>query len=201
MRTMTVLAPQSTSFSPRMMFLRACSLSSGATASSQSRKITSAADFAAFSNSPGLDPGTASSERCRRGVACTTLVKLMDSPRAAKAAGDAIDRQQQWRFIGLFFAPVRRRAIAAQQLDLLPVCVRDARELTRQAAPKLRETRSDLRTGTHLEQHFRGQAEFSLERIEDARTYRLVGHKLRIFARDVEVDLQQSLLRFIDDQP
>src|SRR6202034_3669486 len=144
-----------------MMFLRACSLSSGATASSQSRKITSAADFPAFSNSPGLDPGTASSERCTRGGGCTALGKPMDSPRAAKAAGDAIDRQQQWRFIRLFFASVRRRAIAAEQLDLLAVCVRDARELTREAAPKLREACSDLRAGTHLEQHFRGQAEFS----------------------------------------
>ena len=37
----------------------------------------SAADWAAFSNNPGLDPGTASSERCRRGVACSMIVKLM----------------------------------------------------------------------------------------------------------------------------
>ena len=43
-----VLSPQSMSFSASMMFLRACSLSSGATASSRSRKITSAAEAAAL---------------------------------------------------------------------------------------------------------------------------------------------------------
>ena len=36
----------------------------------------SAAQRAAFSNMPGLDPGTASSDRCRRGVACSMIVKL-----------------------------------------------------------------------------------------------------------------------------
>ncbi len=60
-----------------MMFLRACSLSSGATASSRSRKMMSAAPLAAFSNSDGLEPGTASSERWSRGVACWIKVKLM----------------------------------------------------------------------------------------------------------------------------
>ena len=60
------------------MFLRACALSSGATASSTSRNTISAADFAAFSNSAVLDPGTASSERCRRETAGSMLVKLMD---------------------------------------------------------------------------------------------------------------------------
>ncbi len=37
----------------------------------------SAADFAAFSKMAGFEPGTASSERCRRGVAWSTRVKLM----------------------------------------------------------------------------------------------------------------------------
>src|ERR1700730_17708224 len=115
MRIIMVLVPHSISFSPAMIFLRACSLSSGATASATSRKIISAADWAAFSNNPGLEPGTASSERCRRGVACSMIVKLMPlilsllldslgplghragSAGGAKAAGDAIDRQQQVR--------------------------------------------------------------------------------------------------------
>ena len=60
-----------------MMLLRACSLSSGATASSQSRKMMSALDCAAFLNNAGLVPGTASSERCNLGVACWMVVKLM----------------------------------------------------------------------------------------------------------------------------
>ncbi len=77
MRTIIVLLPQSRSLSPWMMLARARSLSSGATASSTSRKITSAALRAAFSNIDGLEPGTASSERCRRGVACSMVVKLM----------------------------------------------------------------------------------------------------------------------------
>src|SRR5271165_1449639 len=107
MRIIMVLVPQSISFSPAMIFFLACSLSSGATASSRSRKITSAADLAAFSNSAGLEPGTASSERCRREVAGSKLVKLMcDSPvqtlrelqtlpRRAESGGGAVDRHQQ----------------------------------------------------------------------------------------------------------
>src|SRR5690606_28692610 len=65
-----VFVPQSISFRALMMFLRACGLSSGATASSRSRKITSASDFAAFSNICGALPGTASSLRFRRAGAC-----------------------------------------------------------------------------------------------------------------------------------
>ena len=71
-----VFEPQSMSFSAWTMFLRACSLSSGATASSQSRKMMSASPLAAFSKMPGFEPGTANSERCRRGVACSIRVKL-----------------------------------------------------------------------------------------------------------------------------
>ena len=37
----------------------------------------SAADFAAFSNKAVFDPGTANSDRCRRDVAGSMLVKLM----------------------------------------------------------------------------------------------------------------------------
>ena len=77
MRIIIVLVPQSTSLSAWTMFLRACGLSSGATASSRSRKTTSAALAAAFSNIAVFEPGTASSERCRRGVACSISVKLM----------------------------------------------------------------------------------------------------------------------------
>ncbi len=55
--------------------------------------MTSAAEAAAFSNSLGLLPGTASSLRFRRAGACSTMVKLMSlSPgvsrrMAALAAG------------------------------------------------------------------------------------------------------------------
>src|ERR1700734_2600636 len=86
MRTIIVLLPQSTSLSPTMMFLRACSLSSGATASSQSRKMMSALDCAAFLNNAGLVPGTASSERCNLGVACSIVVKLKLNARSCRGA-------------------------------------------------------------------------------------------------------------------
>ncbi len=68
MRTDMVLpfAAQSMSFKAWMMFLRAFSFSGGATASSRSRNITSAALSAAFSIIDGLEPGTASVERCSR---------------------------------------------------------------------------------------------------------------------------------------
>src|SRR5260221_11020561 len=90
MRTIMVVVPQGISLRPWMMLLRACSLSSGATASSTSRKTMSAADFAAFSNKAVLDPGTASSERCRRGVAGSMLVKLIgDSPVETLGYGNA----------------------------------------------------------------------------------------------------------------
>ncbi len=80
MRTERVLSPQSISFNPLMMFLRACGLSSGATASSRSRKTTSAADCAALEKSFGLLPGTASSLRLRRAGACSMIVKLITPP-------------------------------------------------------------------------------------------------------------------------
>src|SRR4030067_96993 len=72
MRIIMVFEPQSISLRPATMFLRACSLSSGATASSRSRKIMSAAPLAAFSNSEGVDPGPASPARAGRG-ACAKL--------------------------------------------------------------------------------------------------------------------------------
>ena len=80
MRTESALLPQSMSPMAWMMFLRACALSSGATASSRSRNTTSAADFAAFSNICGWLPGTASSLRFRRAGACSTVKKLMICP-------------------------------------------------------------------------------------------------------------------------
>ena len=78
MRTDRVLLPQSMSLIASMTFLRACSFSSGATASSRSRNTTSAAEAAAFSKSFGLLPGTASSLLLRRAGACSTMVKLME---------------------------------------------------------------------------------------------------------------------------
>src|SRR5262245_42163754 len=77
MRTESVLLPQSMSLMATMTFLRACGLSSGATASSRSRKTTSAAEAAAFSNSFGWLPGTANSLRLSRAGACSTILKLM----------------------------------------------------------------------------------------------------------------------------
>src|SRR5580692_1424759 len=114
-----------------MMLRRAASLSSGATASSRSRNTMSAALRAAFSNRPGLDPGTASSERCRRGVACSIRVKLtLSSPRmewfplppgkdastgGAESGGGTVDRQQQR--VAHFL--VAAAAELPQQADLL----------------------------------------------------------------------------------
>src|SRR5580692_4890047 len=95
MRTIMVLLPQSTSFRPWMMLLRACSLSSGATASSQSRKIMSALDSAAFLNNAGLVPGTASSERCNLGVDCSMVVKLMTNSRSRRAAACGLGPQHR----------------------------------------------------------------------------------------------------------
>ncbi|MNC91600.1 hypothetical protein D3C83_78930 [compost metagenome] len=77
MRTDIVFLPQSMSLRAALTFFRASTLSSGATASSRSRNTTSAADFAAFSNKDGVEPGTASSERFSRGLACSMTVKLM----------------------------------------------------------------------------------------------------------------------------
>ena len=60
-----------------MIFSLAFSLSSGATASSKSRKITSAGELAAFSKNSGELPGTASSLLFNLVVACFTLKKLI----------------------------------------------------------------------------------------------------------------------------
>jgi hypothetical protein len=64
-----VLLFQSISFKASIIFFLACSFSSGATASSRSRKITSTLLLAAFSNKEGLLPGTASSLLFKRGWA------------------------------------------------------------------------------------------------------------------------------------
>src|SRR5258708_23710198 len=79
MRTDTVfpLARQSMSCSASMMFLRARSLSGGATASSRSRKTKSAALVEALSIISGLEPGSASSLRCRRSLRRWWRVWLM----------------------------------------------------------------------------------------------------------------------------
>src|SRR5512147_2257382 len=128
MRIIMFLVPQSRSLRPWMIFLRACSLSSGATASSRSRKMMSAWPLAAFSNSDGLDPGTASSERWRRGVACWIRVKLMLSisfryqlTRGPEAGGNAIDGQQQSKLVALALRFGRGAAEPAQKLDLLAI--------------------------------------------------------------------------------
>src|SRR5208282_1369862 len=126
MRSVMVFLPQSMSLRPWMMFLRACSLSSGATASSRSRNTTSALEAAAFSNMPGAEPGTASSERCRREVACSISVKLMSISllrlaRGPKARGDATDGEEQRNFDLFLRLLVLRGAEPPQQLDLLPV--------------------------------------------------------------------------------
>src|SRR5882757_2728973 len=88
MRTDTVLplARQSMSLSAWMMFLRARSLSGGATASSMSRKTKSAALFAAFSIISGLEPGTASSLRCSLSFFRWLMVWLI--VRSARRLGD-----------------------------------------------------------------------------------------------------------------
>src|SRR6266516_259692 len=66
MRTLTAQRLQSCAKSPSITFARAGTLSSGATASSRSRKTTSAPSDAAFSIARRFVPGTASSLRCSR---------------------------------------------------------------------------------------------------------------------------------------
>src|ERR1700693_1546518 len=192
-----------------MMFLRARSLSSGATASSQSRKMMSAADFAAFSNSAGLEPGTASSERCRRGLAGSMVVKLMDGyswmnarglSGAAETGGNAVDRKQQRRLVGFSLALTPRATVTAQQLDLLAIGLRDARQLARQADPELREPLGDLSAATDPQQHFRRQTVLALDGAEDCLAHGRLFDQTGVFARDLEIGLQQGLFGLIHDQ-
>src|SRR3546814_16827503 len=94
MRTDRVLLPQSTSFSALTIFLRGCSLSSGATASSRSRNTTSAAASAAFLKSFGLLPGTASSLRCMSAGAGSPKVRI------AQKSGEEGTRRQDGEVLG-----------------------------------------------------------------------------------------------------
>src|SRR3954471_13094697 len=77
MRTLTVFLPQSISLSAATTLRRARGLSSGATESSRSRNTTSALERLALSIIFGLDAGTASSERCRRGITGSNEVRLI----------------------------------------------------------------------------------------------------------------------------
>ena len=79
MRTDRVRSPQSRSLIAWTTLRRACSFSSGATASSRSNMMMSAVRLAAFSTNFRLEPGTASCERLRRGRAVRTGVKLTAS--------------------------------------------------------------------------------------------------------------------------
>src|SRR5690606_37676150 len=77
MRTDRVLLPQSMSPMAWITFLRACALSSGATESSRSRLMTSAAEPAIFSNSASREPGPKSWQRFRRAGAAGCVRKDM----------------------------------------------------------------------------------------------------------------------------
>src|SRR5436190_1746024 len=78
MRTLTAQALQSCEVTTPMTFVRACSLSSGATASSRSRNTTSAPRVGAFSIARTFVPGTASSLRWRRSLTATELLPVED---------------------------------------------------------------------------------------------------------------------------
>ena len=80
MRTERVLRPQSTPLIALTTLARACGLSAGATLSSRSRLITSAALAAALANSSGRDPGAKSWQRFGRAGALGGIVKLMPGP-------------------------------------------------------------------------------------------------------------------------
>src|SRR5436190_1467278 len=78
MRTLTAHALQSKDVSASITFARACSLSSGATASSRSRKTRSAPSVGAFSMARTFVPGTASSLRCSRFLTATDVLSVQD---------------------------------------------------------------------------------------------------------------------------
>src|SRR5579871_2764584 len=205
MRTMTVLLPQSMSLRPWTMFLRARSLSSGATASSQSRNTTSAAERAAFSNRPGFDPGTASSERCTRAVGGSIVVKLMvvlleGSAGGSEAAGDAIDGYQERCLERLPCRGVRRAAVPAQQLDLHPVRLPDGRQLAQEPGAELRETGADPVAPAHAQQHLAGECVLTLDHSEDRVPYPAVAHQAGVVPRDCQIHLLQGLFDLVDDQ-
>src|SRR6185437_14893458 len=167
MRTIMVLAPQSMSLRPWMMLMRACALSSGATASSTSRNTMSAAERAAFSNKPLLDPGTASSERCSRAVAGSMLVKLMglslktlgrSLARRTETGGGTIDGHQQGGAQLLAAAGAMR----AQQVHLLAADRVDGFQPALEAPPELREASGDGGIARDAQYHLAGQPVFFL---------------------------------------
>src|SRR3954454_17693110 len=78
MRTLTAVPVQAFAPSASITFARACSLSSGATASSRSRKTRSAPSVGAFSIARTFVPGTASSLRCSRFLTATDVLSVED---------------------------------------------------------------------------------------------------------------------------
>src|SRR5210317_2112095 len=80
MRTDSVLLPQSISVMAWMMFLRALSLSDGATESSRSRLMTSAELAAIFSKMAGRDPGPNSWQRFGRATGVGWIRNDMRTP-------------------------------------------------------------------------------------------------------------------------
>src|SRR5436305_1899559 len=104
MRTERVLFPQSMSPIASITLRRAGGLSSGATASSRSRKMTSAADFAALANRAGWLPGTASSLRLSRGSHGSTVWKLirLEAPLLGLRYDEVAKHHHPLRFLELF---------------------------------------------------------------------------------------------------
>src|ERR1700733_78039 len=196
-----VFVPQSISLRAWMMLRRAASLSSGATASSTSRKTMSAADFAAFSNKLVFDPGTASSERCRREWAGSMLVKLMvilrDAssrlPGCAEAGGGAVDRHQE----GGADLLAAVGTMCAQQVDLLAAHLVDGFETPRETPPKLWEAFGDRAIARDAQNHLAGQLILRSDAGEDWLAHGGIADKSGIFRGDRQVDLQQRALHVV----
>src|SRR5205085_7151408 len=153
MRTLTAQPVQSWDVSASITFARACSLSSGATASSRSRNTTSAPSVGAFSIARTFVPGTASSLRCKRFLTATGLLPVEDVvERVEDAVGglavrvDAHEPDPPDRRGARPEASADLDPVAAQELRLDLLAVDTLRNLDRGELGEL-----ELRLGEELE--------------------------------------------------
>src|SRR6266513_2388669 len=120
-------------------------------------------------------------------------------PRRPKPRGHAVDREQQWRELILLLAAARR-AVAAQQLDLLAIHLRQRGQPSRQPLLVLREPLGNGATVRHAQHGVHGAAILLLDEWKDGLAHAGVGHEAGVLPGDVEVDVRERLLRLVHDQ-
>src|SRR5262245_40414831 len=121
-------------------------------------------------------------------------------PRRTKTAGNAIDREQQSREVLLTLLVGGCSPEAAQQIHLLATYLVDGGEPPGQPAPEPREPLRGLGTATHPQHRLYRSMILRLDQGKDFVSRAFVRHQVGVESGDLEIDIGESLLDFVDHQ-